>query len=221
MQSEFPTNSRKAAKPAKDEPKKVEKVVVGQVERRKKPLTKRISETFLGGDPKSVMGYVVTDVLVPAAKDMIADAVSQGVEKMVFGEARSSSRRTGHRPSGGSTYTSYNRYGPQPLGSRMAEELRPALSRKARATHNSPQGPKRRRSSTVSSTSSRGTTPRPSRTCTTSWAPQAASPTASGGGQTSAAPASPEFVTDICSTSPAPNRSTDGSANSNTIRRIS
>lgn len=139
----YPNNSYKAktAKPAKDEqevePKKVEKVVAGEVVRRKKPLGKRFAETFIGGDAKSVMGYVMMDVLLPAAKDTIADAVSQGIERMLFGEVRSTSRRTGVRPSGSNGYVSYNRYTPN--SSRIPDHRREDprnASRRARNSHN-------------------------------------------------------------------------------------
>lgn len=111
MVENYPGNSHKTRAPAEEqiEPKKVEKIVTGEVSRRKKPLGKRFAETFVGGDASSVMEYVVFEVLVPAAKDTIADAFSQGIERMIFGEARSSSRRTGARPSGNGGFVNYSR----------------------------------------------------------------------------------------------------------------
>lgn len=139
---DFPSNSisrPKLVRPEKTEskktdPKKVERVVETEVVRRKKPLGKRLKETFVGGDSKSVWEYILLDVLVPAAKDMIADAASQGVERMIFGEARSTNRRTGQRPGGSNGYVSYNRYSSSSrvIGER---EERPTLSRRARANH--------------------------------------------------------------------------------------
>ena len=132
---EYPANSHKAKSVPESEnlPKKVEKITVGEVTRRKKPLGRRFLDTFFGGDAKGVLGYVLMDVLVPAAKDMAADAVSQGIERMIFGEARSTSRRTGARPGGNNSYVSYNRYSTgNPIGRR--EEPR-EVSRKARGNH--------------------------------------------------------------------------------------
>jgi hypothetical protein len=133
---EFPTNSHKA-KAAPEEntetAKKIEQVTTGTVVTRKKPLGKRFVETFFGGDTRGVMNYVLVDVLLPAAKDMIADAVSQGIERMIFGEARSTSRRTGIRPGGHSGYVSYNRFAPNPQ-QRQREEPR-NISRRSRASH--------------------------------------------------------------------------------------
>jgi len=127
----YPPNSRKP-KLVEEEPKKVEKVIEGTVLRRKKPLGKRITEMFVGGDARTAGSYVVFEVLLPAAKDTIADAISQGIERMLFGEARSTSRRTGYRPNQG--YVSYNRYSPSTRQTPYRDEPR-MPSRKARATH--------------------------------------------------------------------------------------
>lgn len=130
----YPGNSHKAkTKVVKDEKErpKVEKVVTGTVVKRKKGLGRKFTETFTGDDAKSVGEYIFFDVVVPAAKAMISDAASQGVERLLFGETvRSRSARTvgGH--------TSYNRmYSPN-------REDRPSgppsrnISQRARATHN-------------------------------------------------------------------------------------
>ena len=135
MESEFPGNSHKRKTAKDEESKKIESVVVGEVTRRKKPLGKRFAETFTGGNAKGVWSYVLFDVLVPAAKDMFADAVSQGVERMIFGEGRSTSRRTGQRPGGPNSYVSYNRYAPSGAGSFRHEEPRTRMSRRGRASH--------------------------------------------------------------------------------------
>lgn len=133
--SEFPSNSRRQTESTgnKPEPKKIEQIATGDVVRRKKPLGRRFSETFVGGDAKSAGAYVLFDVLLPAAKDMVADAMSMGVEKMLFGEARSTSRRGGTRSSTNS-YVSYNRYAPTNPTTRR-EEPRANPSRRARASH--------------------------------------------------------------------------------------
>lgn len=131
---EFPSNSRKARTQPDDEPKKIEKVVTGEVVTRKKPLGRKIFGTFFGGDAKGVAGYIVMDVLLPAAKDAIADAFSQGIERMLFGEVRSASRRTGHRPAGTAGYVSYNRFAQQSPTQGRREEPR-SVSRRARGQH--------------------------------------------------------------------------------------
>lgn len=136
--SEFPSNSHRARAPRKTEeaePKKIDPIVTGEVIKRKKPLGKRFAETFVGGDAKGVAGYVMFDVLIPAAKDMVADAMSQGVERMLFGEARSSARRGGYRPTAG--YTAYNRMSSSPTTTAYRPDPRdtraPAAPRARRA----------------------------------------------------------------------------------------
>lgn len=139
----YPSNSQKKIEtkgdsetPGTKTEKKVERVVTGEVIRRKKPLGKRFGEVFGGGDAQSVASYVVADVLLPAAKDMIADAVSQGIEKMLFGEARGGGRsRVNNQRKPASSYTSYNKFsGGHPANSRDRAEPR-SMSDRARSTH--------------------------------------------------------------------------------------
>lgn len=134
---DFPSNSKQAKKAQdvkEEEPKKVEKVVAGDVQRRKKPLGKRFSETFFGGDARSVASFVVLDVMIPAAKDMVADAVSQGVERTLFGEARSSSRRSASRYGSGSPLGHVDYRSASGGRAPRREEAR-VPSRRARAAH--------------------------------------------------------------------------------------
>lgn len=136
FESEFPGNSHRSKEPDPVEPKIIERVTEGPVIRRKTPLSKRFTSLFIAGDSDSVMKYVTMEVLLPGARDMVADAVTQYVERMIFGEARSTSRRMGSRSSGmGSIpgYVSYNRYSP---GKPSNEAPRAGISAKARATHN-------------------------------------------------------------------------------------
>lgn len=134
---DYPGNSyNKIAKTAKapkeetPEKPKVEKVVQGEVVRRKKPLRKRIAQTFGGEDLKDVWQYVLMDVLLPAAKDMIVDAGSQGLERAIFGEVSGRSRVSGRRSPG---YTPYNKM--TGIGGRSNRDEPRALSRRARTTH--------------------------------------------------------------------------------------
>lgn len=124
----LPTNSHKSKNPNEEKPK-IEKVVAGTVVQRKRPLGKRIAETFGATDMKSVGGFVVLDVILPAAKDMVADAISQGIERMLFGEARSISRRPNKQYSNNG-YVNYSRYNPS------TPPFKPNVpSRRARGSH--------------------------------------------------------------------------------------
>lgn len=132
---DYPSNSHKAREgdAAPREDKKVEKIVVGEVTRRKQPLSRRLAETFVGGDARSVWSYVVFDVLVPAAKDMIADAGSQAIERTLFGDSRPSGRRPGRRGGSPSGYVSYNQFSRR--DSERADPRGRDLDRRARANH--------------------------------------------------------------------------------------
>lgn len=141
VENEFPGNSRRERtapqSETKDESKNIEVVVTSEVVRRKRPVGKRFLETFLGGSAREVARYVALDVLLPAAKDMVTDAISQGVERLVYGETRSVGRRTGYRPTTtGPSHVSYNaRYSPGsgPLPARRDETR--TISARAKREH--------------------------------------------------------------------------------------
>lgn len=99
---EFPSNSQnpRPAQPEKPPEKVVTKIVEGTVSRRKKPLGARLREMFFADSEVSVLDYVMGEVLVPAFKDMVTDAVSQGFERMIYGETRPGRRRPNSSSSG-------------------------------------------------------------------------------------------------------------------------
>ena len=107
---DFPTNSHEAQDSDVEPKKKVEKVIEGKVIRKKQPLSRKFTEMFIGGDSRTVGSYLWYDVFLPATKDTIADLMTQGVERMLFGEVKSTSRRPRNR--GGSSYgpVNYTRY---------------------------------------------------------------------------------------------------------------
>jgi hypothetical protein len=131
----YPANS-KASKP---DPKNIEQVTTGKVMRKKKGLGKRFHEVFIGGDANNVWNYIAFDILIPAAKDTVSDAISQGIDRMLFGESnRYAQRRRGSRGGGNSGYVSYNRYAPtttRPMHRYDQRDDRRQLSTRSRATH--------------------------------------------------------------------------------------
>lgn len=137
MDSNFPGNSNRAretpeaAEPQKER-EKVERVVGGKVVRRKKPLGTRFAEMFLKGeDSRSVMQYVVQDVLIPAFRDMVTDAITEGIHRRMYGDSRPSGSRRPSQRGGSTPYTPYNRYSTQ---APRREETR-TISRRARSQH--------------------------------------------------------------------------------------
>lgn len=126
---EFPSNSETSKKGVPNG-KNISPVVSSTAVRRKKSLRKQFRETFVAGDARTAISYVLFDVLLPAAKDMVVEAGSQGIEKLIFGDSR---RRGSTRPpSGPYGNVEYNRYS---SGSRLSGPQR-AMSRQSRARHN-------------------------------------------------------------------------------------
>lgn len=118
MDANFPSNAKNPVAPKSE--KEIEKVVQGTVITQRPTFWRRLKDTLTENTGGSVFEYVVFDVMVPAAKDMFADAVSQGVERLIFGGSRISRRSGGYRPYGTSTHTNYTRYsqpGTNPIGS--------------------------------------------------------------------------------------------------------
>jgi hypothetical protein len=145
MDSSFPGNSfngrdQKVAPEGTPEKKNLDPVVKATSVRTRKPsLGRKFKETFMGGDARTAWGFVFFDVLVPAAKDTISEAFSQGVEKMLFGEVRNARRRGGS--SGSQNYTNYRQYSssnsrpPWESAGRNDRSERREISREARASH--------------------------------------------------------------------------------------
>lgn len=112
--------------------KVIKKIVKGGAIKRKKTLGSRFREAIGGKDGQSITDYLITEVLGPAFKDMVTDAVIQGVERLVYGEAQHTTRRTANRrgPVGSSNHISYNRYSTTPR-----ETAGPRMSPRGRASH--------------------------------------------------------------------------------------
>ena len=137
---EYPSNSvlsrrnyresaRRERPESSEREKRVDKVVTGEVIQRKRPLSRRILETFAGEDANTLGTFILFDVLVPAVKNMLSDAVSQGVERMFFGDSRP--RHSSHR----SQYTSYNRMYPSRANTAWRNDESRQMTSRARATH--------------------------------------------------------------------------------------
>ena len=104
-----------------------EKVISGKVVQKPQGLGRKIADTFAGDDAKSVGSYILFDVVIPATKSMISDMVSQGIERLLFGDSKGRISRS-QKPGGNTSYSSMYRGG----------SVTPTreMSYKARATHN-------------------------------------------------------------------------------------
>jgi hypothetical protein len=102
---DFPSNANKEKDQPKKKPEKVvEKIVVGEVIQHKKTLNERFKEVFLGGEFKSSVRYIGAEVLLPALRNMVVDATTKGIERVIYGEA--APRRRQERPGPRVSYNS-------------------------------------------------------------------------------------------------------------------
>ena len=105
IKMDYPSNSHKVKKEVSSD-KQVVKVTSGKVMQKRKSLGKKFAETFLGDDIESVSSYILHDVIIPAAKNMMSDTVSNGIEMLLFGQVKGS--RT--RRDGSKSHVSYSSY---------------------------------------------------------------------------------------------------------------
>jgi hypothetical protein len=88
----LPSNSHKS-RAENQEPKKVEKVISGTAKTRKRIGS---GDGIIAESLHSVAAYLVEDVLLPAFKGLVSDVVSQGVDRLLYGEGSRKSTRPGY-----------------------------------------------------------------------------------------------------------------------------
>lgn len=80
--------------------KKIEPVVNGEIIQRPQSFGVKVKNVFFNGDFKGAVEYIVADVLLPAARDMIVDSSTDFVQRIVYGEVTRRAPRRGHRDYG-------------------------------------------------------------------------------------------------------------------------
>ena len=96
----YPSNSHKAREEVAE--KKVEKVVSGKTSTKKKSGIRKLSDKFLSEDVSNVKSYIFSEVLLPAAKKLVSDIVTNGTNMLLYGEIKNKK--------GNSSKVSYSRY---------------------------------------------------------------------------------------------------------------
>lgn len=84
--------------------KQIEKVVTGEVISKPKSIGHKFKTVFFGGDLKHSMKFVAADVVLPAFRDLLVDAITNGARRMVYGDSMYRSRRPEYRPRGQYSY---------------------------------------------------------------------------------------------------------------------
>lgn len=130
---DYPSNSRRSkeeSKATQPDPKNVEKIITGKVLRKKKRLSHRVGASLFAedyGGGEGLLESIIIDVLIPAAKSMLYDAGTFGLERALYGAFRPKSRSD--RPGG---YTAYNRVRTRPQAAEYGQHV---LSPRTRARH--------------------------------------------------------------------------------------
>lgn len=133
---QFPGNSNtdREREPKPDQMRnKVDKIVEGEVLRKKPSLGKRFVGMFFNGSARDARGYITEDVIIPAIRDTIVDVFQQGVERIIYGDVRSSGRR-GIR-SGSNGIVNYSGISRSTTIRRDPRDEPAGFSRRARANH--------------------------------------------------------------------------------------
>lgn len=96
MEEEYKPNSYryKEEQKQKENDKKIEKIVTGKVITKKRSKIGMFFSEFISEDAKSVKGYVLGEVLIPAIKKAISDIVTDGIDIILYGESRGGHRRS-------------------------------------------------------------------------------------------------------------------------------
>ncbi len=84
---DYQGNSKKIKESETVPVKKIERVVATEVIVPKRSIGRKFKDLFIEADFKTVVKYVGSDVLLPAARNMIVDASSKGVERLLYGES--------------------------------------------------------------------------------------------------------------------------------------
>lgn len=67
------------------ETKKVEKVVAKTAKTKKKSELTKLKDVFISEDVSNVKTYIISDVLIPAAKKAIYDIITNGIDMILYG----------------------------------------------------------------------------------------------------------------------------------------
>lgn len=128
---DFPANSQMAKETAapREPLKPVTSATTGG--KRKRGLGRQFRSTFLGGSARDAGEYMVSDVVVPAIRDMLYDALQSGLDRLIYGE-RASTKRSNSIVSPNLGHFAYESISKP---TKATQQHRP-LSKSSRARHN-------------------------------------------------------------------------------------
>lgn len=91
---------------AEQEKKEVNKVIKGNVKRHEKTTGEKIKESIFGDNVDNVGEYLVLDLLIPSAKELASNFLTNAINIILFGEAA----EPVNRRSGRGGYVAYDGY---------------------------------------------------------------------------------------------------------------
>lgn len=101
----YPSNSHASKqKQGNQEERTIAKIGTGTAKVAKKSGFSKFADTFISEDASSVKSYILSDVIVPAAKKLISDIVRDGIDMILYGSTGRSSRSSGSKISYSSFY---------------------------------------------------------------------------------------------------------------------
>lgn len=133
---DFPANSAKARARSEgpklsEQPEKIERITSADAIQRKRGLGRQFKDTFIEGSARMAFDYMVTDIVVPAVRDLLFDALQGGLDRVIYGESRI--RRGRSSPSSYPTSTAHVDY--RGISSNRAPQTARTLSQQSRARH--------------------------------------------------------------------------------------
>lgn len=118
------THKEREAKLEKETREPVEKIVEGKVTTRKPPWYKRFARSLIAEDAQSIGDYLMVDVIIPAVRNLIRDAIVGSTDRTLYGGSRNRVRSGVLGATDRSLRTRYDQVEPRRM-----------LSRESRARH--------------------------------------------------------------------------------------
>jgi hypothetical protein len=124
---DFKPNShrfKEEQKAAKQEERHVQKVVTGGAKTKKKSGISKFADAFGSEDPDVIREYVVSDLVMPTAKQLLFDIIRSCAEMFIFGDTGRRGRSSGGITASYTSYYDRGRSSSRDRG-RVAESTRP------------------------------------------------------------------------------------------------
>lgn len=130
----YSANSNKSKQPeASEAPRIAGPVISGTAVERKEPLSRKFLSAYAGDSAQSVGQYLLLEVVVPSSKNLIADIVTQGINRMLYGTSRPSGVNNISSVGGRTSYGKFFNGGGG--GQPVQNNQQPPISQQARANH--------------------------------------------------------------------------------------